>query len=264
MFTTRPEIRGTFGVVASTHWIASQVGMSMLEKGGNAFDAAVAAGFCLQVVEPHLCGPAGEVPIIFHSAASGRIEVLCGQGPAPKAATIAAFHALGLDAVPGSGLISAVVPGSFGAWLTLLRDHGRLRLADVLAPALGYAENGHPLLPGVARVRDGGRGDFALAATPEGALVLRAVATGEAVVSVESDLDASVAYHHGRGLLALGAFHGDITLWHVPTGRRRATVRHGFGVEGLVFSADGDTLASADRDGTLMLWDVDALSARGG
>ena len=83
MFTTRPEIRGTFGVVASTHWIASQVGMAMLERGGNAFDAAVAAGFCLQVVEPHLCGPAGEVPIIFHSAATGKIEVLCGQGPAP-------------------------------------------------------------------------------------------------------------------------------------------------------------------------------------
>ncbi|MEH6677749.1 gamma-glutamyltransferase family protein [Phenylobacterium sp.] len=151
MFTTRPEIRGTFGVVTSTHWIASQVGMAMLERGGNAFDAAVAAGFCLQVVEPHLCGPAGEVPIIFHSAATGKIEVLCGQGPAPAAATIAAFRHLGLDAVPGSGLISAVVPGSFGAWLTLLRDHGRLRLEEVMAPAIGYAEHGHPLLPGVAR-----------------------------------------------------------------------------------------------------------------
>jgi len=154
MFTTRPEIRGTFGVVTSTHWIASQVGMSMLEKGGNAFDAAVAAGFALQVVEPHLCGPAGEVPIIFHSAATGRIEVLAGQGPAPAAASIAAFKALGLDSVPGSGLIAAVVPGSFGAWLTLLRDHGRLRLEDVLAPAIGYLENGHPLLPGVSRALD--------------------------------------------------------------------------------------------------------------
>jgi len=151
MFTTRPEIRGTFGVVTSTHWIASQVGMAMLERGGNAFDAAVAAGFCLQVVEPHLCGPAGEVPIIFHSAATGKIEVLCGQGPAPAAASIAAFRDLGLDAVPGSGLISAVAPGSFGAWLTLLRDHGRLRLDEVMAPAIGYAEHGHPLLPGVAR-----------------------------------------------------------------------------------------------------------------
>lgn len=154
MFTTRPEIRGTFGVVTSTHWIASQVGMSMLEKGGNAFDAAVAAGFTLQVVEPHLCGPAGEVPIIFHSAATGRTEVLAGQGPAPAAASIEAFRALGLASVPGSGLIAAVVPGSFGAWLTLLRDHGRLRLADVLSPAIGYLENGHPLLAGVSRALD--------------------------------------------------------------------------------------------------------------
>jgi gamma-glutamyltranspeptidase/glutathione hydrolase len=151
MFTTRPEIRGTFGVVASTHWIASSVGMSVLEKGGNAFDAAAAVGFALQVVEPHLCGPAGEVPIIFHSVETGRVEVLCGQGPAPAMATIEAFRDLGLDAVPGSGLLAAVTPGSFGAWLTLVRDHGRLRLADVLEPALGYAENGHPVLPGVSR-----------------------------------------------------------------------------------------------------------------
>jgi gamma-glutamyltranspeptidase/glutathione hydrolase len=151
MFTTRPEIRGTFGVVASTHWIASSVGMSVLEKGGNAFDAAAAVGFALQVVEPHLCGPAGEVPIIFHSVETGRVEVLAGQGPAPAAATIEAFKALGLDAVPGSGLLAAVTPGSFGAWLTLVRDHGRLRLADVLEPAIGYAEHGHPVLPGVSR-----------------------------------------------------------------------------------------------------------------
>lgn len=151
MFTTRPEIRGTFGVVTSTHWIASSVGMAMLERGGNAFDAAVAAGFALQVVEPHLCGPAGEVPIIFHAAATGRVEVLCGQGPAPADATIEAFKALGLDDVPGSGLLAAVTPGSFGAWLTLLRDHGTMGLAEVMAPAIAYLEQGHPVLPGVSR-----------------------------------------------------------------------------------------------------------------
>jgi gamma-glutamyltranspeptidase/glutathione hydrolase len=151
VFTTRPEIRGTFGVVASTHWIASSVGMSILEKGGNAFDAAAAVGFALQVVEPHLCGPAGEVPILFYSARTERVEVLCGQGNAPAAATVETFRDLGLDAVPGSGLLAAVTPGSFGAWLTLVRDHGLLRLADVLEPAIGYLENGHPVLPGVSR-----------------------------------------------------------------------------------------------------------------
>ena len=63
-FTTRPEITGTFGVVTSTHWIASAVGMSILEKGGNAFDAAVATGLVLQVLEPHLNGPTGDLPVI--------------------------------------------------------------------------------------------------------------------------------------------------------------------------------------------------------
>lgn len=151
MFTTRPEIRGTFGVVASTHWIVSQVAMGVLERGGNAFDAAVAGGFALQVVEPHLCGPAGEVPIIFHDARSGAVKVLCGQGVAPAAASIGHFRDLGLDMVPGSGLIAAVVPGAFDAWATLLRDYGTMDLADVMAPAIGYAAQGHPLMPGAAR-----------------------------------------------------------------------------------------------------------------
>ena len=87
-FTTRPEILGTFGVVASTHWLATAAGMATLEKGGNAFDAAVATGFALQVVEPHLNGPAGEVPIILHSVRTGRVDVICGQGVTPRAATI--------------------------------------------------------------------------------------------------------------------------------------------------------------------------------
>lgn len=151
MFTTRPEIRGTFGVVTSTHWIASGVGMAMLERGGNAFDAAVAIGFTLQVVELHLCGPAGEVPIIFKSAGDDKPSVLCGQGVAPAAATIERMRGMNLDMVPGSGLISAVVPGSFDAWMTLLRDHGSMRLSDVLEPAIHYAEAGHPLLQGVSR-----------------------------------------------------------------------------------------------------------------
>jgi gamma-glutamyltranspeptidase/glutathione hydrolase len=150
-FTTRPQIRGTFGVVASTHWIGSAVGMAMLERGGNAFDAAVACAFSLQMVEPHLCGPAGEAPILFHDAARGEVRVLCGQGPAPAAATPARFAELGLDMIPGAGLLAAVIPGAFDAWLTLLRDYGTLSLDEVMAPAIGYAEHGQPLLPGAAR-----------------------------------------------------------------------------------------------------------------
>jgi gamma-glutamyltranspeptidase/glutathione hydrolase len=149
-FTTRPELRGTFGMVASTHWLASAAGMAILERGGNAFDAAVAAGFVLQVVEPHLNGPGGEVPIILYSAERDQVLVICGQGPAPAAATIQRFRELGLDLVPGTGLLPAVVPGAFGGWARLLREFGTLRLADVLEPAIGYAERGYPAVPGIA------------------------------------------------------------------------------------------------------------------
>jgi gamma-glutamyltranspeptidase/glutathione hydrolase len=145
-FTTRPEIDGTFGVVTSTHWIATAVGMATLEKGGNAFDAAVATAFTLQVVEPHLNGPGGDVPIILFDAKRGRTEVLCGQGPAPAAATIAHYRSLGLDMIPGTGLLAACIPGMFDAWMLLLRDYGTMTLADVLSPAIGYAKNGHPLV----------------------------------------------------------------------------------------------------------------------
>jgi gamma-glutamyltranspeptidase/glutathione hydrolase len=146
MFTTRPEIRGTFGVVTSTHWVASAVGMAVLERGGNAFDAAVACGFTLQVVEPHLNGPGGDLPAVFYSKREDRVRVLCAQGPSPAAATIDAYRGLGLDLVPGSGFLAAVVPGAFDGWLTLLRDYGTRSLREVLEPAIGYARNGYPVV----------------------------------------------------------------------------------------------------------------------
>ncbi len=145
-FTTRPEIEGTFGVVTSTHWIATAVGMATLEKGGNAFDAAVATAFTLQVVEPHLNGPGGDVPVILHDVKRGAPQVICGQGPAPAGATIAHYRGLGLDIVPGTGLLAACVPGMFDTWMLLLRDCGTMHLADVLAPAISYAHHGYPLV----------------------------------------------------------------------------------------------------------------------
>ncbi|MEV8020202.1 gamma-glutamyltransferase [Streptomyces sp. NPDC086554] len=142
MFTTRPTLQGTFGMVSSTHWLASQSAMAVLEDGGNAYDAAVAAGFVLHVVEPHLNGPAGEVPIIL-APAGGEVRVLCGQGVAPAGATVAHYRSLGLELVPGTGPLAAAVPGAFDAWMVLLRDHGTKSLADVLKYAIGYADDGH-------------------------------------------------------------------------------------------------------------------------
>ena len=150
-FTTRPEIVGTQGVAASTHWLASQTAMGVLERGGNAFDAAVAGGFVLQVVEPHLNGPGGEVPLLLWSERERRMLSVCGQGAAPAEATPEAFRRLGLEQVPGIGLLPATVPGAFGTWLTLLRDHGTWSLADVLAPAIGYAREGFPLVPRIVQ-----------------------------------------------------------------------------------------------------------------
>jgi gamma-glutamyltranspeptidase/glutathione hydrolase len=149
-FTTRPELAGTFGMVASTHWLASAAGLAVLEHGGNAFDAATAAGLVLQVVEPHLNGLGGEVPVIAHHAGRGETFVLCGQGTAPAAATPEAFAGLGLDLVPGSGLLAACVPGAFGAWMLLLREYGTLRLRDVMSYAIGYAASGYPLVPAIS------------------------------------------------------------------------------------------------------------------
>jgi gamma-glutamyltranspeptidase/glutathione hydrolase len=149
-FTTRPELLGTLGVATSTHWIASAVGMAILEKGGNAFDAAVAMGFTLHVVEPHLNGPLGDMPALIRKAGDDAPTVICGQGVAPAGATIAHYRNEGLTMIPGSGLLATVVPGAFDAWMLMLRDHGTMRLREVLEPAIHYAAKGHPLLARVA------------------------------------------------------------------------------------------------------------------
>ena len=148
-FTTRPQLAGTFGMVASTHWLASAAGMAVLEKGGNAFDAAVATGLVLGVVEPHMSGPGGEVPVIGFDASQDEVFVLNGQGPAPGSATIGAFAELGLDLVPGAGLLPACVPAAFGTWMLLLASRGRLRLREVMEYAIGYAADGYPVMPGI-------------------------------------------------------------------------------------------------------------------
>ncbi|MFE0514787.1 gamma-glutamyltransferase family protein [Streptomyces sp. NPDC058964] len=159
MFTTRPTLQGTFGMVSSTHWLASQSAMAVLEDGGNAYDAAVAGAFVLHVVEPHLNGPAGEVPILIAPAA-GEVRVLCGQGVAPAGATVAHYRGLGLDLVPGTGPLAAAVPGAFDAWLLLLRDHGTKSLAEVLEYAVGYAEHGHAPVENVGATVESVRGLF--------------------------------------------------------------------------------------------------------
>ena len=149
-FTTRPTLRGSFGMAASTHWLASSSAMAVLERGGNAFDAAVAAGFVLHIVEPHLNGPGGDLVGLI-APAGEEPKVLAGLGAAPRGASVESYRALGLELVPGAGFLAATAPGAIDAWLLLLRDHGTWELADVLTFALHYAEHGYPVLPAVTR-----------------------------------------------------------------------------------------------------------------
>jgi gamma-glutamyltranspeptidase/glutathione hydrolase len=157
-FRTRPELQGTFGMAASTHWLATAVANAVLERDGNAFDAAVAAAFALHVVEPHLNGPGGDLVALIATADDPRPRVIAGQGPAPTAATIEHYRGSGFTEMPGAGVLAAAVPGAVPAWLALLEQHGTWELADVLAFAIGYAREGHPVLAAtvatIARVRD--------------------------------------------------------------------------------------------------------------
>ena len=149
MFTCRPELLGSFGMVSSTHWLASSAGMSILEKGGNAFDAAFAAGMVLQVAEPHLNGPGGDLPLIIYSAKNKKTKVICGQGSAPAKANIEFYKSQGLNLIPSNGLLSTVIPGAFDAWMLMLRDYGTMNLREVFEPALNYAKKGIPMLPNI-------------------------------------------------------------------------------------------------------------------
>jgi gamma-glutamyltranspeptidase/glutathione hydrolase len=149
-FQTRPTLRGSFGMAASTHWLTSQTAMAVLERGGNAFDAAVAAGFVSQIVEPHLNGPGGDLVGLI-ARAGERPQVLAGLAAAPHGASVESYRALGLTLVPGAGFLAATVPGAFDAWMLLLRDRGTWEPDAILEFALHYAEAGYPVLPAVAR-----------------------------------------------------------------------------------------------------------------
>ena len=231
-FTTRPTLRGRFGMSASTHWVASASAQAVLERGGNAFDAAVAAGFVLHVVEPHLNGPGGDLTAVFATADDPTPTVLVGQGPAPAGATIEHFRSEGLELVPGAGALAAAVPGAVDAWLALLSDHGTWELADVLAFAIGYAEDGQPVLDRVcstiATVADLFRDHWPTSAAawlPGGevprpgdvlrmeqyaATLLRLLAAGEAATTREGRIEAARReWREGFVAEAIEAFVGD-------------------------------------------------------
>lgn len=144
-FNTRPVVMGTNGMVTSGHYLASRIGLHILEEGGNAVDAAVAMGFALSVLEPYIYGIGGEVPVLIYLAAEKRVIALSGQGPAPSTATIGFFRNKGIDTIPGDGLLAAAVPDAVSTWITALSHFGTMRLSEVLEPAAELAEKGFPM-----------------------------------------------------------------------------------------------------------------------
>ncbi|MBK1786647.1 gamma-glutamyltransferase family protein [Prauserella cavernicola] len=256
MFTTRPTLQGTFGMVSSTHWLASATAMAVLEDDGNAFDAAVASAFVLHVVEPHLNGPAGEVPMIV--APEGEApKVLCGQGPAPAGASVEHYASLGLDLVPGTGPLAAAVPGAFDAWLLLLRDHGTKSLREVLTYAIGYAERGHPAVERIGAAIETVRELFTTEWTTSAELYLR---DGRAPGAGELLRNPALARTWQRVLAQAEAAGADR---EAQIERARAVWREGFVAEAISAAAAVPTMdTSGERHaGTLSGDDLAAFSA---
>lgn len=150
-FGGRLEIVSDRGVVAARHHTGARAAMDVLSRGGNAFDAAAAAAFTLQVTEPNQHSLGGEAVILFQPRGAATPTVVCGQGTTPNAACIEHFLGEGLEEVPETGTLSAVVPGAFGAWMLLLEDHGKMYAEDLLSFPVGYAERGFSASPELVR-----------------------------------------------------------------------------------------------------------------
>ncbi len=144
---TRPVIMGTRGVVVSGHHQASDAGLDILKKGGNATDAGVATVFAQAVLEFDRFGIGGEVPILVHSAERQQVYALSGQGQAPRRATLEWFRERDIQAIPGDCFLPAPVPAVVGTLIEALREFGTMSLSEVLAPAIGLAERGFAVFP---------------------------------------------------------------------------------------------------------------------
>lgn len=150
-FTTRPVVFGRRGVIASGHYLASAAGLRMYAAGGNAVDAAVAGGLALAVLKPQDNGIGGEAPMLVYEPRAGTVTAISGQGTAPARATPDWFREAGITLIPGNGLLPAMVPAAFDAWVTVLERFGTMRLGQVLAPAIELAHDGFAMYPALRR-----------------------------------------------------------------------------------------------------------------
>jgi gamma-glutamyltranspeptidase/glutathione hydrolase len=142
----RSVVRASQGMVATSQPLASQTGLDILKRGGNAVDAAVAMAAVLAVTEPHMTGLGGDVFAMVFSAKTTQLEGLNASGRAPRALNLEYFRSRKISDMPLTGMHAVTVPGAFDGWVMLLERHGTMKLADLLAPAIEYAENGFPVM----------------------------------------------------------------------------------------------------------------------
>ena len=143
--THRPVLMGTRWMITADHPLAAQAGASVLDSGGNAVDAAVAANLVMTTVRPHMCGLGGDLFMLIYKASTGRLEVLNASGRAPAGATREAYEERGYGAVPDTGIHAVTVPGAIAGWQAALEKHGTRGLDTLLARALPYARDGFPV-----------------------------------------------------------------------------------------------------------------------
>src|SRR5271168_1344028 len=150
MTTIYPLIMARRAILATAHYLSAAAGAGIFARCGNAIDAAIAATFVEGVVNPHMHTMGGEAPMLIHSARARRVVAINGNMMAPERATIAQYRALGLELIPGHGLLAAGVPAAFDALVTALRDFGTKSLAEVLEPAIELAADGFPMHVGLS------------------------------------------------------------------------------------------------------------------
>ena len=152
-------------MAATSQPMATQVALQILRDGGNALDAAIAASATLSVVESYSSGIGGDCFVLYHEQATGVLHALNGSGRSPAAATVDAIRARNGDTMPDTGILSVTVPGAVDAWYTANRAFGQLEFAQLLEPAINYAERGYVVSPVIAH--NWQASEALLTATPE-------------------------------------------------------------------------------------------------
>ena len=144
-FQTRSPVLAEHGMVCTSHPLASQIGLDILKQGGNAIDAAIAANAALGLMEPTGCGVGGDLFAIVWDAKTQKLYGLNGSGRSPKSMTLDTLKAMGLEKIPAYGPLPVSVPGAVDGWTSLHDKFGSMPLKKILAPAIGYAEEGFPV-----------------------------------------------------------------------------------------------------------------------